>query len=185
MTKRTTRPTGRDAIDEIDLRLGGLLGDLGQAVGEMLSRLDAGEGGEILRSGEIQTGRGPIRAEAGIRVRVGGQDVGSAGTEPRARPAREDRRPPAAKAPAPRTARSIDADILTGDGLWTLTADLPGVTQDGLDVTVDDGELVVRGEGRGRLWEGRFDLPPGTSRPDLDVHLKNGVLEISVKGQDR
>ena len=184
MTKRTTRPTGRDAMDEIDLRLGGLLGDLGQAVGEMLSRLDAGEGGEILRSGEIQTGRGPIRAEAGIRVRVAGQDVGPARTEPRSRPAKGDRTPPARKTPAP-PVRSIDADILTGDGLWTLTADLPGVTHDGLAVTVDDGALVVRGEGRGRLWEGRFDLPPDTTRSDLDVHLKNGVLEISVTGQDR
>ena len=64
-------PRGRAALRQIDLQLDGLLGKLGDTLGEMIERLEDGETGEFRRSHELQTPRGPVRAEAGLRVRMG------------------------------------------------------------------------------------------------------------------
>ena len=203
MTKDRKAPEGpargADAFGEIEMRLGGLLGELGQAVGDMLGRLEDGTSGEILRSGEIETQRGPIRAEAGIRVRFAGKEIATPGVPARGAPPGAGRRPP--DRPAARTGtdlgrpppapdpgqtpapRAIDADIVSGDGHWSLTADLPGVAEDRLTVEVSQGRLILSADGRGRRWAGEFALPDGLTRDDLAVRLRNGVLEISA-GED-
>lgn len=78
----TDKKTGRAALDGIDIRLGDLFGDLGAALTEMIERLDAGADGEVRRVHEFDTARGPIRAQAGIRIRMGGIEAGRGGRDP-------------------------------------------------------------------------------------------------------
>src|SRR6056297_615222 len=105
-----SKKTGRAAIEEIDLRLDGLLGKLGGTLGELLDALDRGETGELQRTHDFQTTRGPVRAETGIRIRMGLGDEAAA----RPRPFRgastgtgpsptAQRSAPGPKAAAPRT----------------------------------------------------------------------------------
>lgn len=64
----------KDAMAEIDLRLDGLFGKLGDTLAEIAERLEAGEDGEdgeVRRSREFDTPHGPVRAETAVRVRLG------------------------------------------------------------------------------------------------------------------
>lgn len=169
--------SGRDASQGIDLRLGDLFGELGSALSGLIERLDEGGSGEIRRDHRIETDRGPIRAQAGIRIRMGGLEARASEGDP----ARPRETPPSSApvtAPAP---RPVEADVVTDGGLWRLTADLPGATMETLDVQVNDGQLLVSATARGRRYADRFDLPPGITRGDLRVSLENGILEIEAE----
>lgn len=191
MTKNR-KASFQDIGEELDRRLGGLLGEVGSTLGEVLGRLEDIGDGEILREREFDTGRGAVRA--GIRVRVGG--IGEASeaksdgvrrsvTDPEGQPYE-----PAGHAPRDKSrssngddaVRTIEGTILLMDGTWTLTADLPGVEPG--DVTLSDdgpgGVLTVSAHGRKRRYAGRFDLPEGLSAEDLRLNLLNGVLELSA-----
>lgn len=164
---------GRDAFREIDLRLDGFLGDLGAALGEMLTRLDDGSGGEVRRTHSFETPRGTVRTEAGIRVRMGGFDV-------KAGPERADPAPPPKPAPTPDDIRPIQAEILDSDGHWSLVAELPGISPEGLTLEVGPGSLCIEARSVTRRYRGEVPLPKGLGRDDLAVSLQNGVLEISA-----
>jgi HSP20 family molecular chaperone IbpA len=171
--------TGRDASEFIDLRLGDLFGELGAALTEMIGRLDEGGSGEIRREHRIETARGPIRTQAGIRIRMGGLDAAGGGHDP-ARP-RAPRVTPAPAPPAARpAARPIEADIVSDGGLWRLMADLPGASRDTLDIAVEDGQLAVSARTPTRQYADRFDLPPGVTLDGLRISLENGILEIET-----
>ncbi|ARE42203.1 Gas vesicle protein GvpH, heat shock protein Hsp20 [Rhodovulum sp. P5] len=175
----------RKAGEEIDVRLGDLLGDLGSALSEMMDRLESGQSQEVRRDYSVDTGKGPIRAETGIRVRVAGQEVGST-RQPRApRPVNRPAGKPAARAeaaaPASPKPRPIAADIFSDGGQWQLVADLPGIDADGLTLSEEGAELVVAATGRGRRFEGRFTMPEGLGLADLSVSLNNGILEITAE----
>ncbi len=130
-------------VTQLDLRLGGLLGKLGDTLAEMADRLEAGEDGEIRRTQEISTPRGPIRAETGIRIRFGGLDTDTArssGSQPAgvrpfeptgAHPAQGSSKPAAQRGDAGRRARGTAGsrgeyrgesgrpDVPAGDGTDT------------------------------------------------------------------
>ena len=171
--------TGGNAFDMIDLRLGDLFGELGEALSEMIDRLDEGGSGEIRRDHRIETARGPIRAQAGIRIRMAGRDATGAGRDPA-----QPRAP--GPAPAPKTsskskdARPIEADIVSDHCLWHLVADLPGASRDRLEIAVEDGQLVVSARTPTRHYTDRFELPPGVTLAALRVSLENGILEIET-----
>ena len=169
------RKTGRDGLDMIDLKLGDLFGELGHALTEMIDRLDQGGSGEIRRDHRIDTERGPIRAQAGIRIRMGGLDTARTGRDP-ARP-RTQAEAPAAATPAP---RPIEADIVSDGGLWRLVADLPGASRETLEIAVEDGELVLSARTPTRHYADRFDLPRGATLAALRVSLENGILEVET-----
>lgn len=78
-----------------------------------------------------------------------------------------------------------------------LRADLPGVTEKDIELTVQDGMLTLRGErkeeketkeGEGyycsERWAGSFSrtlrLPPGMDAEKVNATFKNGVLEIHI-----
>jgi HSP20 family molecular chaperone IbpA len=193
-----------DVGAELDSRLGGLLGELGDAVVEALGRLgEAGEG-EILRERSFEMPGGPV--QAGIRVRVGGLASAAEATRKRAPERPINRTAPRGKrreaddtasagpggptappgrpsAPEAAAARAIDASILSSGDDWTLVADIPGVDADG--VTLADagagGTLHVEAVGPRRRYSGRFDLPEGLTAADLTVTLTNGILELRGK----
>ena len=165
------RGAGKDLREEIDLRLDGLLGELGRTLGDMIERLDGGAG-EVRKSRSFDTGRGPVKAEAGIRIRVAGQEVSEV----------RSRRPgTAADAPRPPAVRPIDASIQHGAALWTLTADLPGVSEADLSLTETDGHLHIAARARHRSYEGSFELPPGVTLAGIEILLRNGILDLTAR----
>ena len=92
------KKTGRMAVDGIDAGLGDILGALGAALTEVIGRLDQDGAGEVRRDFEVETDRGPLRAQAGIRVRMGGVDT--AGAIWRARSVAEPWRPRGRRGPS-------------------------------------------------------------------------------------
>jgi HSP20 family protein len=84
----------------------------------------------------------------------------------------------------------------TKDGKLFIKAELPGVEPKDLDVTIDDRELVIKGERKAEKdekekdytyreisygsFERRFMIPEGVRTDDLKAAFTNGIIEISV-----
>lgn len=178
----------RKAGATIDLRLGDLLGELGHALTEMMGRLETGGSQEIRRDYTIETGKGPLRAETGIRVRVAGAAAPSARPQPvnrpraaASRPAPEPAAPPSSPPSSPPSPpQPIAAEIFLEADQWQLVADLPGVPREALVLARDGGDLVISAEGRGRRFHGRFALPAGLELEAIGVSLRNGILELAA-----
>jgi HSP20 family protein len=82
------------------------------------------------------------------------------------------------------------------EGKLFIKAELPGVDPKDLDVTIDDRELVIKGERKAEKdekekdytyreisygsFERRFVIPEGVKTEDLKAAFANGILEISV-----
>lgn len=89
-------------------------------------------------------------------------------------------------------------DVLSRDGDLILRAELPGVKQDDVDVTLSNGVLTISGERRDErekegagyhsreLSYGSFSrsvrLPDNVSSEDVHARFEDGVLEVTVKG---
>lgn len=89
-----------------------------------------------------------------------------------------------------------DVDIVEKNGQLVVTADLPGMEEKDIEVTINDGILAVKGERteekeetekgfhrRERVF-GRFvrqfALPKGTDAENVKAVFKNGVLEVRI-----
>jgi HSP20 family protein len=97
---------------------------------------------------------------------------------------------------AARAAFTPKADIFEQDGTLVIKAELPGVKKGDVEVTMDDGELVISGERKaepaikdddyyqGETRHGRFyrrlRLPAWAKLEQIKADHKDGVLEIRV-----
>lgn len=85
------------------------------------------------------------------------------------------------------------ADVYEDEREYTITLDLPGISRDGLDVSLDDGRLTIRGERaqkegvelrRGERPHGRFarsfSLPDAVDRQRIAADYKDGVLTLHL-----
>jgi HSP20 family protein len=88
------------------------------------------------------------------------------------------------------------ADVVESDDAIVITAELPGVKDEDVEITVEDGVLRIAGERRlqeevteehsYRLersyggFERRFPLPPGVKEEDITAGIAYGVLKITV-----
>jgi HSP20 family protein len=89
-----------------------------------------------------------------------------------------------------------DVDLIDKPDAILVRADLPGLEQKDVDVTIQDGTLTLRGERKEErvekdegyyLCERRagtfarsFSLPPGVEADKIKATFKNGVLEVYV-----
>lgn len=88
-------------------------------------------------------------------------------------------------------------DVVDRKDELLLRADLPGLTEKDIDVTVKDGALTLRGQRKEEKetkegeeyyccerWSGAFSrtltLPPGVNSEKVNASFKNGVLEIHI-----
>jgi HSP20 family protein len=86
-------------------------------------------------------------------------------------------------------------DIAETEKGLVLTADLPGATSDGLDISLDGREITIRArvtdhvpEGMTQLWreydvgdfERRFRLAGDFDADGIEADLKNGCLKLTV-----
>jgi HSP20 family protein len=85
------------------------------------------------------------------------------------------------------------ADVYEDEREYLLVLDLPGIKRDGLDVSLDDGRLVIRGERppteglharRTERPQGRFvrtfSLPDAVDRGAITADYKDGVLLLHL-----
>ncbi len=85
------------------------------------------------------------------------------------------------------------ADVYEDEREYLLALDLPGIERDGLDVSLDDGRLVIRGERKGlegvtarraERPQGRFvrtfSLPDAVERGRITADYKDGVLLLHL-----
>ncbi len=79
---------------------------------------------------------------------------------------------------------------------YRLTADLPGLTADDVNVTIENGVLIVSGERKDETVEEKdgyrrversfgsfrrsFTLPKGVSADSVSAHTENGQLEVLI-----
>jgi HSP20 family protein len=91
-------------------------------------------------------------------------------------------------------------DVYESEDALTLLAEMPGVTPDGLDVTVEDNVLVIRGEpaapagdeGNVLLKEFEvgpfyraFQLPADYDTENIEASIRQGVLTLRLPKSDR
>ncbi|MGA7328465.1 MAG: Hsp20/alpha crystallin family protein [Rhodomicrobium sp.] len=94
------------------------------------------------------------------------------------------------------SAWSPSVDIGEKDGMFEVTADLPGLDEKNIDVKLSDGILTVKGtreeskeekkkgyyvsERQFGSFERTFQVPESVDADKIDAHFKNGVLTISL-----
>lgn len=182
--------TFEQAAQDIDLRLGDVLGHLGSALDEVVSRLgDAQDGGEIRRERRFDTEKGPIRASAGIRIRSLGDTASVVAPQPRSpdKPINPNR-----KAPTPTrqgqqkdpSVRDVEATIIQDGEVWMMVAEMPGIARDQITWHVNDGLLRVEGRNDTRHYRIDTDWPETASPNDLECHVANGIVELRTKDSD-
>ncbi len=87
-------------------------------------------------------------------------------------------------------------DFTESDTRYMIAAELPGLEKTDLDISVQDGMLVLSGEKRSALDETQdnihvserrygefqraFSLPPDAVDSKIDAHFENGVLTITI-----
>ena len=92
-------------------------------------------------------------------------------------------------------------DIHEEESRFVLTADVPGVSRENIDITLEDGVLTVRGErsaeqastGEGIRRRERvhgtflrqFTLPDTVDAEHINATVKDGVLEIAIPKQEK
>jgi HSP20 family protein len=89
------------------------------------------------------------------------------------------------------------ADVYEDEREYMLALDLPGIDREGLDVSLDDGRLVIRGERKAQEGlharrterpQGRFvrtfSLPDAVDRASISADYKDGVLLLHLPKRD-
>ena len=84
-------------------------------------------------------------------------------------------------------------DIYAADDKYYLLADMPGVNQEGVDITLEKNQLTIRGRVEDQAAEGyellyaeyrigdyrrTFTLSDAVDRDQIEAVLKNGVLQV-------
>jgi HSP20 family protein len=89
-------------------------------------------------------------------------------------------------------------DVLSEDGDLLIRAELPGLKQEDVDITLQDNVLTISGERKAEREEKRggyyirerrsgsfrrsMTLPEGTDESKISARFEDGVLEVRVQG---
>ncbi|HDS03833.1 MAG TPA: Hsp20/alpha crystallin family protein [Firmicutes bacterium] len=96
---------------------------------------------------------------------------------------------------------AIHADVGEDDEKYMIKAALPGMKEDDIKVSVEDGVLVLRAERREEekeekkgyfrreigygKYERRFRLPDNVNLEKVDARYKNGILDIDLPKKEK
>ncbi len=72
------------------------------------------------------------------------------------------------------------ADVFDEPGQLVITAELPGVSQEQVKVTVENGVLHLHAAGHHRLYTKGLALPCVVKADQLKFSCRNGILEVVV-----
>jgi HSP20 family molecular chaperone IbpA len=73
----------------------------------------------------------------------------------------------------------MDFEVFEDSGIWRLTADIPGVEEHEVCLARGDGDLVIETKGV-RRFRCVSPLPEGIGPDDLEMSLRNGILELTA-----
>ena len=93
---------------------------------------------------------------------------------------------------------AVFADLLESDDEYLLVLDLPGVTADTVDISVEKGRLVVEArreknlpaefryvrENRSLFLDAELPLPPDSTGSGAEATVDRGVLELRLPKRD-
>lgn len=178
MKKRAAKS---DKLDDLQFGIRDLFEVLSDAIAEVSTRIEEGETGEIRRNFDFQTKKGPIKAEAGIRMRMAGLETSAPSVRPTPSSARTPKN--AAKTSDKTTYQELVYSVFEDDSGWHLTADMPGVSKEQLMLNASGGELDLRTNGQ-RLYAASVPLPEGASLANIACTLQNGILELSYSAAE-
>ena len=90
----------------------------------------------------------------------------------------------------------LSVDVAESDTSYAITAELPGVAEKDIEVSVSDDMLVISGEKRQEKedkshnryisersygsFRRMFSLPAGTDADKIDAQFRNGILTVTV-----
>ena len=93
-------------------------------------------------------------------------------------------------------ARDVAADLSDSKDCYTYSLDLPGMDRDDIEVVIESGRLVIRGEKQDERSEKRenyvfrerrlgkfersFSLPANARDKDIEAGFKSGVLTVKI-----
>lgn len=88
------------------------------------------------------------------------------------------------------------SEASSDDNAYTISIELPGVSEDDIDLRIENDSLVITGEkteareDKGETWyfserqygsfRRSFRLPPDADPSKAEAHAKDGVLEVTV-----
>jgi HSP20 family protein len=91
---------------------------------------------------------------------------------------------------------NLAVDVAEDEKAYTITAELPGVSENDIEVSVDDDMLVIKGEKRQEkneheknrylsercygAFQRMFSLPRGADGNKVEARFQNGVLVVTV-----
>ena len=92
-------------------------------------------------------------------------------------------------------------DIHEEESRFVLIADVPGVSRENIDITLEDGVLMVKGERSAKqesasaglhrrerafgMFQRQFTLPDTVDAEHINATVKDGVLEIAIPKQEK
>jgi len=92
-------------------------------------------------------------------------------------------------------------DIHEEESRFVLTADVPGINRENIDILLEDGVLIVQGERRAGqesasegyrrrerasgTFQRQFTLPDTVDAEHINATVKDGVLEITIPKQEK
>lgn len=91
---------------------------------------------------------------------------------------------------APASTQRTPWDIMETEDAFKLRLDMPGLSKEEVKVTVEDGDLVIKGEHKkegeennwksrsSRVYSTRMTLPDNVKIEEVKAEVKNGVLEV-------
>ena len=177
------KPKNKRATGHVDIGVDGLLSALGDALGQVVSKLETATEEGVATNDSFEFEKGPVRAHGGVRMRMGGLDVGSrpakAAPPQPINPNRQKSAPSARSTKETARVQPIAFDMFEDDDSWILTADLPGVDLADLQLSAEGLELILRTTGT-RQHETRVAIPDAFDPDQAGVSLRNGVLTLTI-----
>ena len=83
--------------------------------------------------------------------------------------------------------QAVATDVYTVDNTLVVEAHVPNFAEDDLDVSLDNGALVIRGKQRNYVVREsstsfcrRVQVPDGSDAKQIKAHLEDGILRVTV-----
>lgn len=162
----------RKPATTLDIDLGGLLGNLGEVLGEAVQKLTEASEAAVDKIHEHKTESGPIRSHSGVRIRMGGL-AATSDRKAEAKPSARREAPP----PPPPAERPLTCELIEDGAGWLVTAEVPGVGAEEVTLSVQGARLTIRTTGTRRYF-GQVDLPGPWPAEAIERGLVNGILTL-------
>jgi HSP20 family protein len=72
-------------------------------------------------------------------------------------------------------------DINETDDSLTVTAEVPGISKEDINLDISEGSLLINVDTKERKYYKEIDLPEGVNPDSADATYNNGVLEVKFK----